>query len=259
MAADGHLSSSPTREWDAATYDRISDPMVRWAEPVLDRLRPDGVGIVLDAGCGTGRVTEHLLERLPEASVIAVDGSARMLDQAAQRLAAPAAAGRVRFLLADLVQPLPLGEPVDAVVSTATFHWVADHDALFANLAAALRPGGQLVAQCGGAGNIASVVRALVTAGEPWHPWHFATPDETTRRLQAYGFTDVRAWLHAEPTPFLTRAALEEYLATVVLGAHLERLPADEQQSLVRAVAAGLPEPVVDYVRLDIVATRGGD
>ena len=64
---------------------------------------------------------------------------------------------RVEFVVADLGRPLPLDEPVDAILSTATFHWVLDHDALFANLAAVLRPGGRLVAQCGGVGNIATV------------------------------------------------------------------------------------------------------
>ena len=43
-------------------------------------------------------------------------------------------------------------EPVDAILSTATFHWIADHERLFARLHAALRPGGRFVAQCGGAG-----------------------------------------------------------------------------------------------------------
>ena len=139
-----------TREWDARTYDRVADPMTRWGNAVLDRLPLTGDERVLDAGCGTGRVTEVLAERLPNGHVVALDGSAAMVDEARDRLAR--FGDRVSYVVADLGSPIPLDEPVDAILSTATFHWVPDHDALFANLAAVLRHGGWLVAQCGGVG-----------------------------------------------------------------------------------------------------------
>jgi trans-aconitate 2-methyltransferase len=249
---------SPPREWDAASYDRVSTPQQRWAIPVLEHLAPDGVTRVLDAGCGSGRVTQAIVDRLPQAHVVALDGSQQMLDEAARRLSAAVDAGRVSFVHADLGLPLPIDQPVDAVVSTAAFHWVSDHDALFANLAAVLRPGGQLVAQCGGAGNVASVVQAMATLGVTWNPWQFATPAETTRRMEAAGFESVRAWLHDEPTAFEPGAPLEEFLSTVVLGAHLEGLRPAERQPFVRSVTAALPGPVIDYVRLNLVAVRSG-
>ena len=258
MAAhdDGLTTAPATREWDAVSYDRISDPQVRWVTGLLDELRPDGVNTVLDAGCGTGRVTQEVLDRLPGARVIALDGSRRMLDEAARRLAPAVEAGKVTFVHADLGRPLPLAEPVDAIVSTATFHWVLDHDALFANLAAVLRPGGQLVAQFGAEGNVGSVVAALESIGERWHPWNFATPEETDERLLAAGFTGVRTWITEEPTPFDPGPPLEEFLATVVLGCHLERLAPEERTPFVKRVAAALPSPVLDYVRLNVVARR---
>jgi trans-aconitate 2-methyltransferase len=252
--AGNHAPS--TREWDAATYDRVATPQVRWVTGLLDHLVGDGVEVVLDAGCGTGRVTQAVLDRLPGTRAVALDGSRKMLEQARRRLAPAVAAGRVDFVHADLGRPLPLDHPVDAVVSTATFHWVPDHDALFANLAAVLRPGGQLVGQCGGAGNAASVVRAMAGLGETRHPWHFSTPEDTRRRLLAHGFTDVETWLHDEPTAFETRSALEEFLGTVVLGSHLERMAPGDRAPFVRAVADAMPEPVIDYVRLNILATR---
>src|SRR4029453_4848292 len=87
---------------------------------------------------------------------------------------------RVEYLVADLQEPLPVAPPVDAILSTATFHWIADHDALFANLAAILKPGGQLAAQCGGAGNIASIETALAQMGaDPRGRKHFAAPEAT--------------------------------------------------------------------------------
>ena len=164
----------------------------------------------------------------------------------------------MRFVVADLGRPLPVAPAsVDAILSTATFHWVRDHDALFANLAAVLRPGGRLVAQCGGAGNIAAVRTAIHAVGEAWDgPWTFATPDETRARLEAAGFRAIEAWLHDEPTPISAGEPLREYLRTVVLGAHLERLPGGDRDPFVAAVAERLPGGVIDYVRLNLVATR---
>jgi trans-aconitate 2-methyltransferase len=244
-------------DWDGATYDRIANPMTRWGTDVLARLPLRGDETVLDAGCGSGRVTELLADRLPRGHVIALDASPSMVDAARARLAP--FGERVTCQVADLGAPLPLEpESVDAILSTATFHWVRDHDALFANLGTPLRPGGRLVAQCGGAGNIAGVRAVLARTGDGWTgPWTFATPHETTSRLEAAGFSEIETWLHDELTPLEPGAPLREYLRTVVLGAHLERLGSDaERDEFVDAVAAALPEPVIDYVRLNILATR---
>ncbi len=243
------------RDWDAQTYDRVAEPQTRWGRVVLDRLPLVGSERVLDAGCGSGRVTEILVERLPRGRVIALDASTAMIDAARTRLAP--FGDRVEYLVADLGQPLPLAEEVDAILSTATFHWVPDHDALFANLADVLRPGGRLVAQCGGVGNIASVRRVLSTIGDGWPgAAHYETPMATATRLRAAGFVDIECWLTEEPTRFEPGEPLETFLRTVILGGHLERLPADERDEFVKAVADGLPEPLIDYVRLNIVARR---
>ena len=151
-------------DWDAATYDRIADPMTRWGTVVLDRLPLRGDETVLDAGCGSGRVTERLVDRLPRGRVVALDGSPAMIEAARERLSRYG--DRVSYVTADLAAPLPLGDAsVDAILSTATFHWVADHEALFRHLASVLRPGGRLVAQCGGQGNTASVRAVLAEVG----------------------------------------------------------------------------------------------
>jgi trans-aconitate 2-methyltransferase len=245
------------RDWDARTYDRIADPQTRWGTAVLDRLPLTGDERVLDAGCGTGRVTEQLAERLPNGRVVALDGSPSMVDAARERLAR--FGSRIEYIVADLGQPLPIEGEVDAVLSTATFHWVLDHDALFKNLAAVTRPGGWLVAQCGGAGNIARVMAALATIGDGWlGAKRFETPMATTRRLHAAGYVDIECWLSDEPTRFEPGEPFETFLRTVVLGGHLERLPENERDGFVHAVAAALDEPVIDYVRLNITARRSG-
>jgi len=178
-----------------------------------------------------------------------------MVEQARVRLAR--FDRRVEYVVADLGQPIPLAEPVDAILSTATFHWVPDHDALFRNLAAVLRPGGPLVAQCGGAGNIASVQRVLAGIGDGWlGDVHFETPDATRSRLEAAGFVDVDCWLTEEPTSFEPGPPFEAYLRTVVLGSHVARLPESERDAFVQAVVSALPDARIDYVRLNIEARR---
>jgi trans-aconitate 2-methyltransferase len=246
------------RDWDAPTYDRVANPHERWGRNVVSWLTLRGDERALDAGCGSGRVTAQLLERLPRGRVVALDGSAQMLNEARRRLAAEAE--RVEFVLADLREPLPLAQPVEAVLSTATFHWLPDHARLYRRLAAVLVPGGQLAAQYGGVGNIARVeaaIRAAWPLDDAWQgPWNFTSPDEARTYLTQAGFVDVDAWLQPEPISFAAGEPLETYLETVVLGAHLERLPPGERTSFVRRVAAGLDRPELDYVRLNVVARR---
>ena len=165
----------PPREWDAATYDRVAAPQETWGRDVLERLDLRGDERVLDAGCGTGRVTALLLERVPDGHVVAVDGSQAMVDETRRRFG-----DRVEAFAVDLLD-LELDDPVDAILSTATFHWIKDHDRLFARLHAALKPGGRLVAQCGGAGNVANVTRGD-RARPPSGARRLAGPVELRRR-----------------------------------------------------------------------------
>lgn len=252
--------SSATPDWDARTYHRVSAPHQDWAEVLLDRLALHGDETVLDAGCGSGRVTEKLLARLPRGRVIAVDGAPSMVDEARRVLG-----DRATVLQSDLLR-LELDEPVDAVFSSAVFHWIDDHDALFARLHAALKPGGRLVAQCGGEGNIARFVAHAhaVGAREPYAPhlsgftdegsWRFASAEETADRLHAAGFSDVRTWLQPwDVTPPEPAA----FVRSVCLHPMIERLPAELADGYVADVLAEAGDPLVlDYVRLNLEGRR---
>jgi trans-aconitate 2-methyltransferase len=201
-------------------------------------------------------VTEAVLDRLPRGRVIGLDGSARMVEEARRRLGN--SDGRLAFMVSDLRRRLPLAPGrLDAIVSTATFHWLPDHDALFHNLAEALRQGGRLEVQCGGAGNIASVTEALerVAPGEAY-PHTFATAEETAGRLEAAGFTEIDTWLIEERTPFPSREELESFLATVVLWPQLKDRDPTEHADFVARVVDELPAVELDYVRLNLRATR---
>jgi trans-aconitate 2-methyltransferase len=256
---DERAAVSP-REWDADSYHGLATPHQAWGAAILDRLPLRGGETVLDLGCGTGRVTEQLLARLgPDGRAIGIDGSAQMVAEATRRLGGDP---RASFVQQDLLE-LAVPAPADAAVSSATFHWIKDHDTLFARIRAALRPGAPFVAQCGGRGNVSNVVAAVreVAARAPYaepfagwpDPWNFAGPQETTERLERAGFTVERCWLEASPQ---RPASVREYLRTVSLGSHLDQLPADLRDGFVDAVAVAMgPDPVHDYVRLNIVAT----
>ena len=241
-----------TRDWNATSYERVSAPMEAMGRDVLDRLELRGDERVLDAGCGTGRVTAALVERLPRGKVVAVDGSPAMVEEAAARLGPG-----VETFVADLTE-LELDRPVDAILSTATFHWIGDHDRLFACLHAALRPGGRLVAPCGGEGNVAAVHAAVGRVAEPalagWAgPWNFSSPAVAAARLAAAGFADVWTWRqHVRVDPEDPR----EYFATIILGSHLERLAPERRMPFVDAVLEELGDTGVDYVRLNLLARR---
>jgi trans-aconitate 2-methyltransferase len=258
-------------EWDAAEYEAVSAPQTGWGadflEIFLQRRGLRGDEAAVDAGCGTGRVTELLLRHLPRGTVLAVDTSEAMVEAARRRFAGDV---RVRVERSDILR-LEVDEPVDVIFSTATFHWIMDHERLFDRLARLLKPGGRLVAQCGGRGNIARTLTVTERVmGEErfrdafagWEEgWNFADPETTKARLEAAGFEEVETWLHEEFTEFASVSELTRFLKTVVLKHHLTSLPETERDPFAVAVVERLAEKgslVVDYVRLNMLATRSG-
>jgi trans-aconitate 2-methyltransferase len=252
-------SETEHRDWDASTYDRVSDIQAEWSREVIDRLELNGDETVLDAGCGSGRVTKLLLERLPEGRVIAVDASASMIEKAREALPGD----RTEFVVSDLLA-LELTREVDAIFSNATLHWILDHRRLFERLHAALRPGGRMEAQCGGIGNLDEFLNSLenVNGDERFAPyvrgiastWNFASPGDTEIRLRAAGFEDERCWLEERlEKPRDPR----DFLRVVCCGPHLERLPESLREPYLDAVLEYIPRPLtLDYVRLNISARR---
>ena len=247
-------------DWDAATYDRVADPQVEWGREVLARLELAGDETVLDAGCGSGRVTKLLLDRLPAGRVIGVDSAPSMIATAREAFAGD---DRVELRIANLLE-LELAEPVDAIFSNATFHWILDHARLFRGLHAALRPDGALEAQCGGQGNVAEFTRAIEAAqGDERYSaylrgipatYNFASVDDTEYRLERAGFQVRRVWLENRTVvPREPRA----FVSAVGLSQHLHHLPPDLRDSFVDAVLGSMARPLtLDYVRLNISARR---
>jgi len=257
------------REWNASSYHHVSSPQFDWGTAVLERLALEGHELVLDVGCGTGRLTETLLERLPSGRVMGIDLSSNML-QVARDFLRPRFGTQIQLVLADAAQ-LPSHEKADAIFSTATFHWVRDHPQLFRSLYATLKPGGYVVAQCGGGANIARLHdRASVLMEDPrfashftaWRdPWEFADTTTTNRRLEEAGFEEIRTSLVPAPIVQPDAAAFQIFITTVICRPHLAHLPDPAlQEAFVRDLTeqASMDNPAfeLDYWRLNIEARR---
>jgi trans-aconitate 2-methyltransferase len=243
-------------EWKAEEYDNQSAPHEEWQRQILERLDLNGDETIVDAGCGTGRLTKRLVERVPNGHVIGVDASAAMLEKAREHL------GEDFDLRQQDLTQLELDEKVDAVYSSAVFHWIQDHEKLFSSLHGVMKPGAVLEAQCGGQGNISEIERALdaLSGDERFAPYlrgdtqgtNFASVDDTHSRLAEAGFSDIKVW--TQPWP-VTPADPRGYVSTVILPWHLDRLPPELHESFERAVIETSPRPLtITYIRLNISA-----
>lgn len=268
-ASHGTEDNRPAREWNAGVYHRVSNPQFEWGLDVLGRLPLEGDELVLDVGCGTGRLTQRLLTRLPRGRVVAVDQSTNMLEGARVYLA-DAFGRRVTFVQAE-ASALPCAGGADAIFSTATFHWVKDHDRLFASLYAALKPGGRIVAQCGGGANIArlhqrchALMRRPEFAGSftQWvEPWEFAGADTTERRLRAAGFCEIRTSVEAAPVVQPDAATFREFIEHVICRPFLAPIARAEDRdrfmtALTEMAARDSPAFELDYWRLNLEARK---
>jgi trans-aconitate methyltransferase len=251
-------------DWDAARYHRLAEPQMAWGRAVLARLAPRAGERILDLGCGTGRLTAEIASA-PGLFVAGLDPSASMLREAAAR------SGRTIRLVRGDGAFLPFVEAFDAVFSAATFHWIQDHDRLFATIHAVLTRRGRLVAQCGGGPNLAALLNrahALMDSpafgpffGEWSDPWHFAGVADTRRRLRQAGFEAIDVSLEPAPTTLPDAGAFREFISCVCVRHHIDRLPPDVRPVFVSALAeqAASDDPpfTLDYWRLNLAARKG--
>ncbi len=250
-------------EWDANSYHRLSNPQFSWGLKVLERLKLRGDERVLDAGCGSGRLTAELRNRLPGGSVVGVDLSFNMLLQARND-------GRLQLVLADL-QQVPLRAIFDGIFSTAAFHWVPDHRQLFRSLFSVLKPGGWLEAQCGGGPNLERVHQRakVITDGPEYQPFfagwrrttHYESEETFQENMRRAGFVEVETWIEPAPAQLANADEFMQYLATVTLREHTDRItdPALRRRFLDRLAeqaAHDSPPFVMDYWRLNMRARK---
>ena len=258
---------NPIRHWNAGAYDRVSEPQFKWGLKVLKRLKLHGNETVVDAGCGSGRLTRELLSRLPEGKVIAVDASAEMIAKAKENL--EEFGQRLEFIDSDL-RDLELGSRADGIFSTATFHWINDREKLFAALHRALKPRGWLVAQCGAARSLDKfwAMVGQVVDREPYAEFvqgrrklqEYLDPEDTRQQLLKAGFSGVKVWTQEMPEQFPSAQAFEEFITTVNLAEHVKFLPQELKKRFVSEVVDEMeqqdPPLTLDYIRLNIDALK---
>jgi trans-aconitate 2-methyltransferase len=260
--------TDPRHDWNSTVYHRLSEPQFEWGRRLVDSIVLDGPALVLDVGCGTGRVTEKLIERLPAARVVAVDSSNAMITAARRSLSGPGR--RVGCVQADGAA-LPFQGAVDLIFSTAAFHWIKDHERLFRSLYAALKTPGRLMAQCGGGPNLARfrgdcVFVMGLPPFEPWftgwtEPCEFADAETTARRLRQAGFVDVATRVFPSPVVLPDAAEYREFIEHVTCGPYLIRLPTADLRgrfldALVARAARAEPPFSLDYWRLNLSAEK---
>jgi trans-aconitate 2-methyltransferase len=264
---DGGAGSG--KEWDSASYHRISEPQFAWGIKLIENLSLRGDETVLDAGCGSGKLTAELLKRLPKGRVIAVDLSENMVTGAREFLK-PQFGERVVCMHSDLCE-LMLEKTADGVFSAATFHWVSDRGKMFERLCAALKPGGWLVAQAGGGRNLQHFWRVAdtVVRREPFaehltgfkRQQDYLDPETTRRQMEAAGFSEIEVSLQDAPVQFPDAVGFCEFIKTVNFRNHIEKLPAELRERLLNEVAEESMRSerplMLDYQRINLRATRG--
>lgn len=258
-------NQASAREWNSAVYHRLSGPQVSWGKKVLERLRLRGDEVVLDAGCGTGRLTTDLLEALPRGCVVGVDLSQNMLRSAREHMGSQRGS-RLSLVACDLLD-LPFENAFDVIVSTAAFHWVLDHDRLFSNLHRALVSGGLLQAQCGGGPNVVTLrerVNSLAATSKFAQffagfrePWLFQNAEQAAVRLRNAGFIKVETSVEAAPTVLDSASQYNEFVRNIILRRHLANIPSEERRAdfmaeLTRQASDDDPPFSLDYWRLNL-------
>jgi SAM-dependent methyltransferase len=187
-------------DWNAGLYDASHAFVWEFGRDLLALLAPQPGERILDAGCGTGHLTAGIAQA--GAHVLGVDRSEAMIAQARENFPL------LQFETRD-VCALPYQDEFDAVFSNAVLHWVQPPETAAAAMARALKPGGRLVCEFGGCGNIRVLVegayRALrqfgVVRPERFNPWYYPSVAEYSAVLEHCGIEVTFALLFDRPTP----------------------------------------------------------
>jgi len=262
-------------DWDAITYDRISDAQESWGQEIIEYRKWKGNEIVLDAGCGSGRTTKILSIKVPQGKVIAVDSDLSMINLAKENLSK---FSNFEFIKKDISE-IEIEDKVDVVFSNATLHWILNHKKVFERLWQILNFEGQLLIQCGGHRDLAktlSILNKVSKAKEFYHyfsnnkeddiwkqTWYFARKEDTEKILQEIGFRNIQIFLEDREAKFHNKEEYFLFIKTIVLIPYLKYLPNDIlkdkfAKSVIQEIETNAKELQwkIDFVRLNINAIK---
>jgi len=239
-------TSRLVEHWDGHDYERHSSHQRKWGTHIIQELALRGDERILDLGCGDGTLTCELAGLVPRGSVVGVDAAPEMLE------AARAKCGTNMEVAVLDINTLDFRDAFDVVFSNAALHWIHDHAAVLRNVHRALRPGGILRAQFGGAGNCPNLLGCVqrqmaaspfLEAFTRFHwPWYFPSLTDYEQLLSVSPFTEWRAWLEPKDQHFPSAEALVGWIDNPCLIPFLQPLP------------AGLRSPFRDAVVADMLA-----
>ena len=261
--------------WDATTYDCISDAQESWGHEILECRRWKGNEIVLDAGCGSGRLTKILSTKVPQGKVIAVDSDLAMIILAKENLAKFSNIEFIKWIFLNYL----LHEKVDVVFSNAILHWILNHKKCLNAFGKFLNLDGELLIQCGGYGNLAKTLSIFnkVRRSKEFHnyfcnnkgddiwkqTWYFAKKEDTEKILQEIGFKNIQVFLEDRESKFHNKEEYFLFIKTIVLLPYLKYLPNDMlkdkfAKSVIQEIDTNAKELQwkLDFVRLNINAIK---
>jgi trans-aconitate methyltransferase len=261
--------------WDASTYHRISDAQESWGHETIEYRKWKGNETVLDAGCGSGRLTKILSIKVPHGKVIAVDSDLSMVRLAKENLVK---FSNIEFTHMDISE-IKLEEKVDVVFSNAVLHWILNHKKVFERFCQILNRDGQLLIQCGGYGNLAKTLSILNKVSKSkefynyfcnnkdeniWNQtWYFAKKEDTEKILKEIGFRNIQVFIENKEPKFRNKEEYFLFIKTIVLIPYLKYLPNDLlkdkfAKSVVEEIETNAKELQwkLDFVRQNINAIK---
>lgn len=262
MNSASHTSHNlPVSTWDAQLYDDKHAFVWQMGSGLIEILAPQAGETVLDLGCGTGHLTAQIAER--GAQVLGIDASASMIEQAQNLFPA------LEFRVADGTD-FEVDAPFDAIFSNAALHWIKPPERAAACMSRALKPGGRLVAEFGGQGNVQTILGAIALAAKtlgyqlPDNPNYFPSIAAYATLLEAHGLETTAATLFERPTPLEGDNGLRQWIL-MFRPASLQAIPAERQQEFF-ALSEEFARPTLwrdntwfaDYRRLRLVARKTG-
>ncbi len=250
------MSKSPKHQWNAADYANHSSAQVKWGQENIAKLNLRGNETVLDIGCGNGKLTFALAQKLPGGCVQGVDSSVAMIRFAKKSFPSSAMAN-LSFKVCDASR-LTFSNKFDIVVSFSCLHWIKDQLPVLKGIQRSLKTNGRVLLQFGGKGNAADILAVSheVIAGAQWEkyfrgfifPWHFYTPVEYSVWVKKSGLTaqrielmardmvqnskdDLIGWIRATWVPYVCRvpAGLQNKFLAEIAQRYIERYPLDER------------------------------